>query len=135
MFEAIIFTAMGAGAVIVVAVLLRQFSRFGKLSTSFHLALSHTLLMGLFLAISPLYMFVTWGSPFADVYLPFTFVPGIHIYSPIHTYITEPFFEWRTTTTSSYWGALLCVIAIPGVLGIGIGGVQWWLLGKLWERS
>jgi hypothetical protein len=75
-----------------VALLLQRFSRFGGLSTSRLLLVSHTLIVLLFLLASPL---LHASDPmYDDVYGPYLFVPGVHIYHPASVLFGRTVFPW-----------------------------------------
>jgi hypothetical protein len=78
----LVITVVGAGGVIWVALMLRAVHCFSRLSIGGALALSHSLIIVLFLAAAPLEIARQWGSPYGDVYCPYLLVPGIHMYFP-----------------------------------------------------
>jgi hypothetical protein len=116
------------GAVIwVLARLLRW--RWQHLSFPLSLALSHTILLVICVALAPTGIFFA-EPPFDDVYFGYFLYPGIHIYllsGPV-VEVLNPFLYGL-----DWWGAVLAGLVVPGLIGIIVGGIQWYLIGKLIE--
>jgi hypothetical protein len=125
---------IGLGAIIVVGVahLLRQSSRLSRLSTGRLLLISHTLIVLFFLLVAPL---MSASEPqYSDVYLPYLLVPGIHIYHPSNLLFGRVVFPRLLESMESYPASVLCIEIGPGLVGLLVGGLQWYILGFCWDR-
>lgn len=89
----------------------------------------HTLIILISMALFPTYVF-TPDPPFDDVYIIYVLVPGLHIYM-IGVQLSHQLFPWLLTKMSHYAASLICIVFIPGVVGIIIGGLQWYIIGKI----
>lgn len=89
---------IGAACVVGLAQLLRNLPRLGRLRAGTLLASSHTLIVCVFLAVSPWYITAERAvdSPYGDVYLPYLLVPGVHIYQPASMLFGQAMFPWLT---------------------------------------
>lgn len=125
-------SGIGAIAVWIVATLLRFVGIFVSRSGA-RFALAHTLIIIIALAISPLVIMAQWGSPYGDIYWPFLFVPGVHIDYPIHRWLSGPLFHWLLGHAEPFLASVLTVIVVPGLIGLLVGGAQWWLIGSIWD--
>ncbi len=81
------------------------------------------------MALYPTDIFIS-DAPFDDVYTIYVFVPGIHIYL-VGGQLSLQLFPWLLTKMSHYAASVLCIVFIPGVIGIIIGGFQWFIIGKI----
>jgi hypothetical protein len=124
----------GAAGVIVLTAVLRMSPWIHCWPTGWSLAAAHSLVVLGFLALAPLYIQATWGSPYGDVYAPYLLVPGIHILYPADRVFGGPVFHWLLGHMESFPASVLCVIVGPGLVGLAVGGAQWWLVGAAWDR-
>jgi hypothetical protein len=127
---------LGAAGVVGLSLLLRQLSRVGRLRTGAVLAGSHTLVVCGFLCLAPLYIAAEQEavSPYGDVYVPYLLVPGVHIYHPVSVLFGKAVFPWLLVYMESFPASVICVVVGPGLVGLLVGGVQWYLLGAIWDR-
>ena len=124
----------GACGIVLLSTLFDLCSRTARWGTGLRLAAAHSLVIFGFLVVAPIYIYLTWDSPYGDVYGPYLLVPGIHIYYPVNLLFGGPVFHWLLGHTESFPASVLCVIVGPGLGALVIGGVQWWLVGTLWDR-
>jgi hypothetical protein len=103
--------------------------KFPRLSLPASLVITHTTLLLICVALLPTgILFV--DPPFDDLYLGYFLYPGIHIYllsGPV-VKLLNPFLYHL-----GYWGAVLAGLIIPGLIGVVVGGAQWYLIGKVIE--
>jgi hypothetical protein len=126
--------AVGAFGVILLGALLRYLPRARRWQTSYRLAAAHALVVLVFMGMAPLYIQAIWGSPYGDVYPPYLLVPGIHITYPADLVFSGPVFHWLLGHMEAFPASILCVIVGPGLVGMAAGGLQWWGVGKVWDR-
>lgn len=81
------------------------------------------------MALYPTEIFVP-AIPYDDVYLIYLLFPGFHIYI-IAGQLSNQLFPWLLTKMSSHAASVLCIVFIPGIIGIILGGLQWYFIGKL----
>jgi hypothetical protein len=127
----IMIAGVGATLVVGFSQLLRLFPRLAVLPTGLLLAASHTLVICMWLALSPLYIAAVWGSPYGDVFVPYLLVPGVHVY---WQWFAPKVFPWLLGRMESFHASGICVILLPGMVGLLVGGLQWYLLGAAWDR-
>jgi hypothetical protein len=103
---------------------------FRRLSLPGRLAAIHTLIILAAMALYPAGLFIP-DPPYDDVYLIYVVVPGIHILW-IGMYLSHSLFPLLSTLPVSRRAAsILCVVFIPGLVGIVVGGLQWYFIGKI----
>jgi len=131
----LLIAGFGAMLVLGLAQLFRLSRRLARLSTSLRLVVSHTLIVCVWLALSPLYIAAERAaeSPYGDVFVPYLLVPGVHIYYPVCVWFGQVAFPWLLGHMESFPASVVCVVVGPGVVGLVIGGLQWYLLGTVWE--
>ena len=101
---------------------------FRRLTLPVKLVVIHTLIILVAMALYPTDIFIP-NAPYDDVYSIYVFVPGIHIYM-IGVQLSHQLFPWLLTKMSHYAASVFCIVFIPGVVGILVGGLQWYLIGK-----
>jgi hypothetical protein len=124
----------GAGSIVLLGAALRQLPRIGHWRTAPRLAAAHTVAVLGLMALAPVYIRLTWGSPYGDVYVPYLLAPGIHISYPADRLFDGPVFQWLLGYMESFPASVLCVIVGPGLVGVVAGGLQWFVLGAVWDR-
>jgi hypothetical protein len=134
-FEFIVFAALaviGAIPVIFFGQVLRRWV-LRRVSLAASLAVSHAVIVAVSIAFYPIPIF--WGkSPeFDDVYWIFLFVPGMHIYQ-LGRYIAYAIAHSLEAIMSFHLASLFVLVIIPGIVCLLIGTLQWYLLGRLWQR-
>lgn len=71
-----------------------------------------------------------YGDPFGDVYPPYLIVPGIHI-----LWATAEMGRWCGLHLNGlfepYTVSVISVVIVPGVAGIILGAVQWYVIGSV----
>ena len=102
---------------------------FRRLSLPVKLVVIHTLIISVAMALYPTDIFIP-DAPYDDVYIIYMLVPGFHIYM-IVVQLSHQLFPWLLTKMSHYTASVLCIVFIPGVVGIIIGGLQWYIIGKM----
>ncbi|HEX9959643.1 MAG TPA: hypothetical protein VGB00_01760 [Pyrinomonadaceae bacterium] len=102
---------------------------FGRLSLPAKLVVIHTLIISAAMASSPAAIFIP-AAPYDDVYIIYMLVPGIHIFM-IGIQISLQLFPWLSAIMSPRAASVLCVVFIPGLVGIILGGLQWYFIGKI----
>jgi hypothetical protein len=126
--------AVGACGVVLLGELLRQLSWVCHWRTGYTLAAAHALAILGLMVVAPLYIRLTWGSPYGDVYVPYLLVPGIHVTYPADQLFGGLVFRGLLGQMESFPASVLCVIVGPGLVGITVGGLQWWVVGAVWDR-
>ena len=101
---------------------------FRRLTLPVKLVVIHTLIILVAMALYPMNIFIP-EPPFDDIYTIYIFVPGIHIYM-IGLQLSHQLFPWLLTETSYRVASILCIVLIPGIVGILVGGLQWYFIGK-----
>jgi hypothetical protein len=124
----------GAAGVVLLALGLHLIPRYRNRSSGALLAASHTLIVLLFLLLAPLCIAAEWGSPYGDIYGPYLLVPGIHIYHPAGLLFGEVVFPWLLGYMKSFPASVICVVVGPGLIALFVGGLQWYILGAIWDR-
>ncbi|HEX8369244.1 MAG TPA: hypothetical protein VF604_11940 [Pyrinomonadaceae bacterium] len=104
-------------------------SLFGGLSLPAKLAAIHTLIISASMALYPTGIFIP-GMPYDDVYIIYLLAPGIHIFM-IAMLLSHQLFPWLLMIMSPRAASVLGVVFIPGLVGIIIGGWQWYFIGKI----
>ena len=102
---------------------------FRRLSLPGKLVVVHTSIITAAVALYPTELFIP-GAPFDDVYIIYLLVPGIHIYM-IAMQLSVVLFPWLLLLTTRHAASVLCIVFIPGAVGIIAGGLQWYFIGKL----
>lgn len=102
---------------------------FRRLSLPGRLAAIHASIIAAAMALFPAGLFIP-AAPYDDVYLIYIFVPGIHIFW-IGIYLSHSLFPWLRAIMSPSAASILCIIFIPGLVGIIVGGLQWYFIGKI----
>lgn len=118
----------------VVVGLLVVLPRVTRRGTGFVLATAHTIVMVVELAAAPLVIAGTRDSPYGDVYPLYLLVPGLHIYHPSGIFFGNVVFPQLLGVMDSFPASVLCVVVGPGVVGMLVGGLQWYVLGVAWDR-
>jgi hypothetical protein len=103
--------------------------KFPGLSLPGSLVVTHTCLLLICVALLPTGIFFA-DPPFDDLYFGYFLYPGIHIYL-LSGPVVEPLEQFLSHL--GYWGAILEGLVIPGLIGVVVGGAQWYLIGKLVE--
>ena len=131
----LLIAAVGAAVVVGFAQFLRLFPRLARLRAGPRMALSHTLIMCGWLALSPLYIAAERAaeSPYGDVFVPYLLVPGVHIYHPASVWFGQVVFPWLLGHMELFPASVICVVVGPGLAGL-VGGLQWYILGAVGER-
>jgi hypothetical protein len=132
----LLIAAVGVAQVVGLARLLRLSPRLARQPTGLLLAVSHSLIMCGWLALSPFYIAAEWASesPYGDVFVPYLLVPGTHIYHPASVWFEQVAFPWLLGHMESFPASVICVIIGPGLVGLVAGGLQWYALGAGWDR-
>ena len=102
------------------------------LSLAFSLVLSHTCLLLICAALFPTGIFFA-PPPVDDLYGGYFLFPGVHLYL-LAGKIIEPLQPFVGRIMPDYWGAILDIVILPGLVCAILGGVQWYLIGKAVER-
>jgi len=84
------------------------------------------------MALAPTDIFIP-NIPFDDLYVAYFYVPGPHIYVLAH---------WVSGFASSgllhilpyHLASIVAIVVLPGIVGLTIGTLQWFLLGLAWQR-
>jgi hypothetical protein len=126
--------ATGAVMVLGVAQLLRLVPRLAGWRTGSLLAVGHGLIIFAWWAIFPLIAWLDEGSPYGEFYAPYLLVPGVHIDWPAKLLFGQPVFNGLLEYMESFPASILCIVVGPGLVGMVAGGLQWYLLGAVWDR-
>ncbi len=107
----------------------KLFYLFRRLTLPVKLVVVHTFIILVSMALYPTGIFIP-SIPYDNVYMIYYLVPGIHIYM-IGVQISHQLFPWLLTKMSQHSASVLCIVFIPGVVGIFVGGLQWYFIGKM----
>jgi hypothetical protein len=134
--DLLMVACVGPAGVVVLAQFLRLSPRLARLPTGPLLAISHTLIVCGWLVLCPLYIAAERAadSPYGDVFVPYLLVPGAHIYRPASEWFGRVAFPWLVGRMESFPASVICVVVGPWLVGLLVGGVQWYLLGAVWDR-
>lgn len=99
--------------------------RFAALHTALISGLTATYPTGLFTLV-----------PYDDVFVAYVAVPGFHIYVPSAMF-AHSLWPWLQTVLPYRSASLTCIVFIPGTLGLILGGIQWYMIGRVvvWYRQ
>ncbi len=86
------------------------------------------------MAFAPLWILSDPDPMHADVYVPYLGVPGLHIHLPTSLFFCGAVAPWLHGFLSPRSVGVLCIIVGPGLVGLVVGGVQWYLVGAAWDR-
>ena len=125
---------IGVPAVVLTGALLTLSPRVRRWQTGYRLAAAHTLVVLGLMMLAPLEIRANWGSPYGDLYFPYFFVPGIHIDHFARQLFKGPVFLWLLQYMESFPASVLCIIVGPGLVGMLVGGLQWYIIGAVWDR-
>jgi hypothetical protein len=122
-------------AVMVPAVtVLSALPRFTRRGTGFLLAVAHTGLMLAAMAAAPLWILSDPEPMYANVYAPYFLVPGPHIWVPSAQFFGATVAPWLDEFLAPRAVGVLCIVVGPGLVGLLVGGAQWYLIGAAWDR-
>ena len=125
----VVLFAITAAIVWFLARLLRW--RWPRLSLPLSLVMSHTILLLICVALFPTGIFFD-EPPFDDLYFGYFLFPGVHLYI-VAGKIIEPLQPLVGRMSPGYWGAIVYLVILPGLVCAVLGGVQWYLIGKIVE--
>lgn len=106
--------------------------QFGKLTLAAKLLIIHSAVILVVIGMYPTGIF-TPDFPFDDIYLIYFFVPGIHIYW-LGGQLVAMLKPFLLSIYSRHMASIVGVVLIPGVVGLILGGVQWYLIGIIITR-
>jgi hypothetical protein len=122
---------VGAGVVIGGAWLLCHYFPPKSEVSARHLVVSNTVIIVVLMALSPS-KFLFPASFYDDIYPYYFFVPGPHIF--ILGYSAAGYCTPKLQTVlSGHTLGYATIILIPGLIGIIVGGAQWYLFGRLYS--
>lgn len=98
------------------------------------LAVAHTGLLVAAMALAPLWILSDPEPMYADVYLPYFLVPGPHIWVPSARFFGATVAQWLGEFLAPRAVGVLCIVVGPGLVGLLVGGAQWYLIGAAWDR-
>jgi len=104
-----------------------------RLSLATALAISCAAIVTVSTALYPTPIFWANAHGFDDVYWIFILVPGVHIYQlgRLIGFAVAPSLE---PVTSFHTASIFALVIIPGVIGVLLGSLQWYLIGRLWQK-
>jgi hypothetical protein len=125
---------LGAAVICGLAYFLRR--RFSDLTLPLALVISHSALLLLCVALYPTGIF-TADIPFDDLYFAYFLFPGTHIDFAVGKFIIEPLTPVAFRLMSPRLASLVGIVFLPGLLGLFLGGLQWYFIGRgvNWLRS
>ena len=95
--------------------------------------LLHTAIMLVLIGLYPTGWFIP-GIPFDDVYMAYYCIPGLHIYFP-SALAAHHFFPWLLLHLGDEAASIITIVILPGVAGIILGGLQWFIIGLIMEKT
>jgi hypothetical protein len=102
---------------------------FRRLSLPGRLAAIHTSIILAAMALYPTDLFIP-DAPYDNVYIIYLLVPGIHIFM-LGMQLSIMLFPWLSALMPHHAASVLCVVFIPGAVGIIFGGLQWYFIGEI----
>lgn len=127
-------SALGSALTILTAVGLSGIPFTKGLPYRWLLVSSHTLLLAGSLVIAPVYIMLVKGSIYGDVYIPYAFVSGVHIYWPAQ-YLCSWVGSLLRSEYYSYATSVILIVLMPGLICAVVGGLQWYTVGLLIEYT
>jgi len=94
--------------------------------------LLHTIVMLMLIGLYPTGWFIP-DIPFDDVYIPYYFIPGLHIYFPT-AYALHHLFPWLLEHMGHKAASITAVAIMPGFAGIFLVGIQWLIIRLIMEK-
>jgi len=128
----VLLFSIGATAVIAGALLLLRFEPLRRVSFPWLLVIVHSAILMVCMALYPTEVFSP-DIPFDDVYTAYYFVPGPCIYL-LGFRVAHLLWPWIQTVLSYHTGSIVCMVLIPGVVGLLGGAAQWYVIGWLLQR-
>jgi hypothetical protein len=105
---------------------------FRDISLAGALAISHAAIVLGCAALYPTGFFTPLGAD--DIYGSYLFVPGAHILW-LGQKVALALWPKLQTMMSYHSASLICIVAIPGVVCLVLGTLQWYLIGLLWRSK
>lgn len=102
---------------------------FINLSLAGKLVTIHSAIILLAILLYPTEIFFL-DKPFDDLYPIYFFVPGIHI-CWLGGQVSRIVQAFLFSIYSPHTASILGIVIIPGFVGLVVGGVQWYLIGKI----
>jgi hypothetical protein len=96
------------------------------------LAMAHAVIVLCCLALHPTGIFSPSVPIDDDVYIPYLFVPGMHI-AWIGGNVANVFGPKLQTMMSYHAAWMVCIVFIPGIVCLLLGTLQWYGIGMLWR--
>ena len=110
------------------ALLLRRIAPTGVFSLPMFLAAGQAVIISISMALSPSGMFDNLG----DVFPPYYFTPGAFIYAITNVFVVGPLNDLLFAHLPYQLANILLLIVIPGLTGMILGGLQWYVFGRVW---
>jgi hypothetical protein len=89
---------------------------------------SHTALLSVCVALYPTGIFFS-DIPFDDIYSAYFLLPGFHIMI-LGQKLSDVLSPFLFSHLSSRWASITGIVFIPGVIGLVLGGLQWYVIGR-----
>jgi hypothetical protein len=128
----VVCTFVGAGLVTGGALLIRRFVLQASRMHAVHFVTSHSLIILTLMALGWEGFLIPPGF-YDDVCWPYLFVPGFHLYW-IGGQIAQTFSPSLFKMFSSHEASMIGIVIIPGLTGLILGGLQWYILGYLFQK-
>ena len=124
---------IGAAPIVGFGLLLHRRKFVSRLSFPWVLAALHTAILSVCVALYPTGIFLPDSPFYDDVYIAYLFFPGIFVYciSGAAAVLLSP---WLQTVMSYHAASLMCIVFIPGIVGLVLGAAQWYFIGCLMDR-
>jgi hypothetical protein len=121
-------TLISAPFVVGCALFFRRITPARVFSLPVFLAAGQGIVISLSMALFPCGIFNNLG----DVFPPYLLVPGAFIYAVTDVLILGPLSNPLFSRLPYQSANILLLVVIPGLAGIILGGLQWYLLGRIW---
>lgn len=133
----LIFSSMlliGSLLVVAGAVVIRRI--FPMMSLPVALVLSQAAIILSAIALAPTDIFIP-NIPFDDLYVAYFYVPGPHIYVLAHL-VSGAVWNFASSgllhALPYHLASIVAIVVLPGIVGLTIGTIQWFLIGLAWQR-
>jgi hypothetical protein len=103
--------------------------RFPRMALPIAFASSHTALLLLAVALFPTEIFIP-NIPFDDLYTAYFCIPGTHILL-IGLSISKASSSFLFAHLPSHWASITGIVFVPGIVGMVLGGLQWYAMGNV----
>ena len=128
----ILLFLIGATPIIIGGILVRRSRPSLRVPFPWLLVIIHTVILGVCIALYPTGAFFA-DIPYDDGYIAYLFVPGPYVYW-LGVQAAHLLWPWLQTEMSFHAASIVCIVYIPGLVGLLVGTVQWYVIGYLMQK-